>query len=38
VACSDIWDADEATKELLKDCRWLLVKNRENLKEEEEQN
>jgi len=29
-------DADEATKELLKGCRWLLVKNRENLKDEEE--
>jgi transposase len=24
-------DADEKTKELLKGCRWLLVKNRENL-------
>lgn len=30
-------DADEATKELLKGCRWLLVKNRENLTGEEEQ-
>jgi transposase len=29
-------DADDATKELLKDCRWLLVKNRENLTEEQE--
>ena len=30
-------DADEATKELLKGCRWLLVKNRENLTEEQQQ-
>jgi transposase len=30
-------DADEATKELLKGCRWLLVKNRENLTEEQAQ-
>lgn len=30
-------DADEQTKELLKGCRWLLVKNRENLSEEQEQ-
>jgi transposase len=29
-------DADETTKELLKGCRWLLVKNRENLTEEQE--
>ena len=29
-------DADEKTKELLKGCRWLLVKNRENLSEEQE--
>jgi len=29
-------DADAPTKDLLKGCRWLLVKNRENLKEEEE--
>jgi len=29
-------DADEATRELLKGCRWLLVKNRENLTEEQE--
>jgi len=29
-------DADERTKELLKGCRWLLVKNRENLSEEQE--
>jgi transposase len=29
-------DADEKTKELLKGCRWLLVKNRENLTEEQE--
>lgn len=29
-------DADEQTKELLKGCRWLLVKNRENLSEEQE--
>lgn len=28
-------DADEKTKELLKGCRWLLVKNRENLSEEQ---
>ena len=28
-------DADENTKELLKGCRWLLVKNQENLKAEE---
>jgi transposase len=30
-------DADDATKDLLKGCRWLLVKNRENLTNEEEQ-
>ena len=30
-------DADEPTKQLLKGCRWLLVKNRENLSEEQEQ-
>ena len=30
-------DADAATKELLKGCRWLLVKNRENLTEEQQQ-
>jgi transposase len=29
-------DADEKTKELLKGCRWLLVKNRENLSQEQE--
>lgn len=29
-------DANAETKELLKGCRWLLVKNPENLKEEEE--
>jgi transposase len=29
--------ANETTKELLKGCRWLLVKNRENLTEEQEQ-
>lgn len=29
-------DADEKTQELLKGCRWLLVKNRENLSEEQE--
>jgi transposase len=29
--------ADETTKSLLKGCRWLLVKNRENLKESEQQ-
>lgn len=29
-------DADETTRELLKGCRWLLVKNRENLTEEQE--
>ena len=29
-------DAEEATRELLKGCRWLLVKNRENLSEEQE--
>jgi transposase len=29
-------DANAETKELLKGCRWLLVKNRENLKEDEE--
>jgi transposase len=29
-------DADETTKELLKGCRWLLVKNRENLTAEQE--
>jgi transposase len=28
-------DADEHTKEVLKGCRWLLVKNKENLKAEE---
>lgn len=30
-------DADEGTKEILKGCRWLLVKNKENLKAEEQQ-
>ena len=30
-------DADEQTKEVLKGCRWLLVKNRENLTEEQQQ-
>lgn len=30
-------DADETTRELLKGCRWLLVKNRENLTKEQEQ-
>jgi transposase len=30
-------EADEDTKEILKGCRWLLVKNKENLKAEEEQ-
>ena len=30
-------DADENTKEILKGCRWLLVKNKENLKAEEQQ-
>jgi len=30
-------EADEATKELLKGCRWLLVKNRENLTEQQHQ-
>jgi transposase len=30
-------DADEHTKEVLKGCRWLLVKNKENLKAEEMQ-
>ncbi len=30
-------EADEATQELLKGCRWLLVKNRENLTEEQQQ-
>jgi transposase len=30
-------DADEATKTLLKGCRWLLVKNRENLTAEEQE-
>lgn len=29
--------ADKATKSLLKGCRWLLVKNQENLKESEKQ-
>lgn len=29
-------DADEATRALLKGCRWLLVKNRQNLTEEQE--
>jgi transposase len=29
-------DADETTKEMLKGCRWLLVKNRENLTEEQQ--
>ena len=29
-------EAAEATKDLLKGCRWLLVKNRENLTEEQE--
>jgi transposase len=29
-------DADDKTKELLKGCRWFLVKNRENLSEEQE--
>jgi len=30
-------EADEDTKEILKGCRWLLVKNKENLKTEEQQ-
>jgi transposase len=30
-------DADEGTQEILKGCRWLLVKNKENLKAEEHQ-
>jgi transposase len=30
-------EADEDTKEILKGCRWLLVKNKENLKAEEKQ-
>jgi len=30
-------EADEDIKELLKGCRWLLVKNKENLKAEEQQ-
>jgi len=30
-------EADEETKEILKGCRWLLVKNRENLNAEEQQ-
>jgi len=30
-------DADEDTKQILKGCRWLLVKNKENLKAEEHQ-
>ena len=30
-------DADETTKELLKGCRWLLVKNQANLTEEQKQ-
>ena len=30
-------EADEDTKEILKGCRWLLVKNKENLKAEEHQ-
>jgi transposase len=30
-------EADESTKEILKGCRWLLVKNKENLKAEERQ-
>jgi transposase len=30
-------EANETTKELLKGCRWLLVKNRENLTEEQHQ-
>jgi transposase len=30
-------DANEETRELLKGCRWLLVKNRENLTEEQQQ-
>ena len=30
-------EADEDTKEVLKGCRWLLVKNKENLKAEEQQ-
>jgi transposase len=29
-------DADDTTRELLKGCRWLLVKNREHLTEEQE--
>jgi len=29
-------EADEDTKEILKGCRWLLVKNKENLKAEEQ--
>ncbi len=30
-------EADAATQEILKGCRWLLVKNRENLTEEQQQ-
>lgn len=30
-------EADEKTRDILKGCRWLLVKNRENLTEEEQQ-
>lgn len=30
-------DADERTKELLKWCHWLVIKNRENLTEEQEE-
>jgi transposase len=30
-------EADEVAKEILKGCRWLLVKNKENLKAEEQQ-
>ena len=30
-------EANEETKEILKGCRWLLVKNKENLKAEEQQ-
>jgi transposase len=30
-------DADEQTKEILKGCRWLLVKNRDNLTKEQQQ-
>lgn len=35
--CAIQKNADETTRRLLRGCRWLLVKNRENLTEEQQQ-